>query len=272
MKKTIAILMLYTSFAWADTFNFGPSTRAEKKAGEMLSQQTQLPEGYQPPEKPVITEQLKESVQHHLNGRKSLSDKERITVDQIGEIMGSEEFKQQQEAWRKQIATSIGISDWEAPKQQKNDQTMIFSDRAILFISSSMPMPALQRYAQDLEKIDGVMVMRGGIDGLSNIKKTMTFIASVLRKDKSCQKEPCEKYTTPILIDPVLVREYQVKRVPALAIHGRTNLASYCDNSTQINAGNHLVYGDSNLKYLIERIYTETKKPAHASLISQLGY
>lgn len=225
-------------------------------------------ENYTPPA--TVTEAIKQSYDNRL----SLGGETRSRVEAMAEIIQSEEFKTQQKVWRKSLASQFGVTDWVPAKQTSVTQTDVgqglpYSERAILFISASMPTTTLKNYISDLEKVGGVMVMRGFVDGMTNIKPTMEFINMVTKRRTSCTQEPCERFNVPVLIDPILFDEYDIDRVPALTVHGLTNLAAYCNGTEGLNASDTVVYGDSSLQHLLSLL--SEQEPTNQQIQSMIS-
>ena len=119
----------------------------------------------------------------------------------------------------------------------------------LLFVSSSIPMVTLRNYLPDLEKAGGKMVLRGMVDGADKIKPTLRFMLEALRKHPECHLPDCELFSVEILVDPVLFREFEVDKVPALTLY--KGEVSHCESSS--NSAGRVIFGDRSLNYLIER-------------------
>ncbi|HGS4799266.1 TPA: type-F conjugative transfer system pilin assembly protein TrbC [Vibrio cholerae] len=184
----------------------------------------------------------------------TLSNEDRKIVDKVKSQYEDPKFKKQIDQWQKTLSKQMGAKSWKSIDELEVNQTIPFSDKPILFISSSMPMHVLNRYAHDLEKINGVMVLRGGIGGLKKVMPTLQFIADVLKKNPSCKSEPCEKYAVEVIIDPILFTEYQIDRVPAFTVHGKENFTAYCNQTEPLNKGKKVSFGDYTIKYHLQNI------------------
>ena len=140
------------------------------------------------------------------------------------------------------------------------------SERVYIFVSSSMPMTALRRYAQDLDKLADpniVMVLRGFVGGMRYFRPTGDFIGQVLRKDEACDpgKEQCEAYQAGIRIDPMLFRKYGIKQVPAVVYVPQAQALDSGNDGAggEADSGNYyVVYGDASLEYVMGVIGRET--------------
>lgn len=143
--------------------------------------------------------------------------------------------------------------------------------RPLLFISSSMPEITLRNYARDLEKVGGVMVMRGMIGGLRKTQPTMEFIAKVLRKNPSCEGPRCVMRALDVVVDPVQFKNHGIKKVPALVIETNFDFQSYCDKGATASDGSTpVVYGDAGLRSLLEQLITMNGGAPAKPLLAQL--
>jgi len=183
-----------------------------------------------------------------------LSESSKNVVDNVKAKYNDPEFKNQIEKWQETLSKQMGAKAWKSLDELEVNKVIPFSDKPILFISSSMPMHVLNRYAHDMEKIQGVMVLKGGVGGLKKMMPTLQFIANVLKKNPMCKDEPCEKYAVEVIIDPILFSEYQIDRVPAFTVHGKENFTAYCNQTEPLNKGKKVSFGDYTIKYHLENI------------------
>jgi len=204
-------------------------------------------EGYKPDEASRI------SVKQAFDNRKALTSDELTVVEGIQEQLHSDEFKRQQEAWRKQLGEVMGTDAWVTDNTDSPTKVLPYSERPLLFISSSMPMRTLRTYAQSLEGIGGVMVLRGFVDGMDKVGPTLRFVSNILKIDEDCTNEPCARRQVQVLIDPIIYREYGIKSVPAFTVHDVTNLDAYCKGTKGLNPASVVVYGDNSIEYLAQR-------------------
>lgn len=183
-----------------------------------------------------------------------LSKEGNAVIINIEDKFKSKEFEIEVDKWQGIVSERMGVKNWKPLNELSANETVIFSDKPILFISSSIPKHVLRRYAMDLEKVQGVMVLRGGLDGLKYVMPTLEFISNVLKKNESCKIEPCEKYAVDVIIDPILFTEYGINKVPAFTIHGKENFTAYCNQEEPLNKINKLSYGDYSIKHHIKTI------------------
>lgn len=217
------------------------------------------------------SEEAKAIAREGFENRARLSERDQERLSQAEAFFRSDAFQEQQAKWRNDIASWIGADAWESESgNDEEGEVLPYSERPILFASSSVPMRTLRNYARDLEKVGGVMVFRGFVGGVSQVTPTLKLFGDILKKDASCKTEPCDRRNVPILIDPIIFREYGVNVVPALAIHGQTNLAKYCKGTEGLNPSSTIVYGDSSIKYLAQRLFEETGMPEHRRIVERL--
>lgn len=232
MRKYVTALFCLFSF----------SVLAEKDLSTRLDEMAHL-ENYEP--NMSLVEGVKEP---------SLSDEGAKVFSKAKAAYDSPEFRKQMDDWQEVVSKSMGVKSWKSLDELEVNETVAFSEKPILFISSSIPMHVLNRYAHDLEKVQGVMVLKGGVGGLKKVMPTFSFIANVLKKNPNCKNEPCEKYAVKVIIDPILFSEYGIDKVPAFTVHGKESFTAYCNLDGGLNKGNKISYGDYTIKYHLEMI------------------
>lgn len=126
----------------------------------------------------------------------------------------------------------------------------------VVFVSSSMPLPTLRRYAADIEKTGGAMALRGGVGGLKEMGPTVDFIMNVLKVDASCEEPDCDMREVRVIIDPLLFDAAKVMRVPAVAVVDHDPFVSYCERETEAARDDPwlITYGDASLEGHIEEL------------------
>jgi len=140
-------------------------------------------------------------------------------------------------------------------------------ERLYIFISSAMPLSTLRNYADSMARLGDpniTLVMRGFVGGMTQIRPTIRFIASVLQRDPVCDPEEGECAMLPVglAVDPLLFRRYGIDRVPAVVyVRGvKAEDAGLSEGDTK-NTGiaeSHTIFGDAGLEYLIEQFQRET--------------
>ncbi len=194
------------------------------------------------------------------------TEKYQNSVSQMAEEWSSPEFKQQQMIARKKIQELLAP---EADDGSEIKDTVASQDRIVVFISSSIPMNTLRAMAADLARIEGVMVMRGGIQGLQEIVPTLKFISDILRVDPSCT-ERCKMLSTDVLIDPMLFRENGVERVPAVAFIEDLSVNTYCERKGESPTAERITYGDASIYGHIKEQAREINSSSLSSFMKAL--
>lgn len=170
----------------------------------------------------------------------------------IAELSKSEEFQARQNAVKSQVLGAAGLQN----EPEKEDGPKLAGNQLVMFVSSSMPLITLRKYAHDLAKVGGVMVMRGTVGGISKMVETTTLTRNILVADPSCEGAKCKMWGTEMLIDPMLFRIYGVNKVPALIYQPDMHIQSYCDGLEGVNKASSIVYGDASVRALLERMNT----------------
>ena len=153
-------------------------------------------------------------------------------------------------------------------KDPESEQAGLVSkpgDRLYLFISSSVPVPVLRRYAKAIDNIPGaVLLMRGFIGGAKKVGPTMQFVAQVLRVDPNCTGAECPMLRVRVDIDPLLFRRYGIKQVPAMVIAEGVTLSQQCSegNVEAASVDQWLkIFGDAPVDALLNRLAEEGTAP-----------
>lgn len=122
----------------------------------------------------------------------------------------------------------------------------------VLFASSSMPTATLRTYAEQLERVRGVIAFRGMPGGLTRVAPMAKLTAEILRLDPGCEGPACAMRDVQVIVDPLLYRQHGVTRVPALTMMPGDPTRPYCERDDDSPRGNHLVLGDAALSGLFE--------------------
>lgn len=184
----------------------------------------------------------------------------------ISEFSKSDAFIKKQQAVKAQVLGASGLTE----EKEKQDGPTLAGNQVVMFVSSSMPLVTLRNYARDLSKVGGVMVMRGTVGGISKMVETVTLTRNVLVADPTCEGAKCKMWGTEMLIDPMLFRIYDVNKVPALIYQPDMNIQSYCDGLEKVNKASTIVYGDSSVRKLLERMDAISPDEKVKSLIHKL--
>jgi type-F conjugative transfer system pilin assembly protein TrbC len=150
-------------------------------------------------------------------------------------------------------------------------------ERVYVFISSALPLPTVRNYAASVTRLGDpnvFLVMRGFVGGMTKIQPTISFIASVLQREPSCNpsEAECEMLTASLAVDPLLFRRYGIDRVPAVVyargVKAEDAALSEGDVRNTGVAKSHTVYGDASLEYLLEQLRRETASRTLTDLLT----
>lgn len=167
-------------------------------------------------------------------------------------------------------------------KNNKQTSGLLKNKRLYIFISSSIPIDTLRAYSSMVGFLGDpniIFVMRGFVDGMTNIKPTMNFSLNVLKKDKDCTfslNNKCDLYPINFQIDPTLFTRYNIDKVPAFVYIPKIEIVKpeYSEGDTENakESENFILYGDAKLDYIIETFYNKTgDKNLKTLLESRLG-
>ena len=155
------------------------------------------------------------------------------------------------------VRASLGVVGDEAKRNMNPNPGSGGSLRAILFASSSIPIETLRRYAAQLEKIGGVMVFRGAPGGLSKLTPMVKLTEQIIKDDPACSHSSCTVRNVGVLLDPLLFRNNQINKVPALMIMDANPFDAYCDRPSELAGlmvGSAISYGDAHLSGHLEAL------------------
>jgi hypothetical protein len=122
----------------------------------------------------------------------------------------------------------------------------------LLFVSSSMPLAELRAYAAQMERVHGALAFRGMPGGLTHVAPMAKLSARILRLDPGCEGPACTMRNVQLVVDPIVFRQHNVVRVPALTMVPGDPTQPYCERDEGSPIGAHVVYGDSALPGLLE--------------------
>lgn len=208
-----------------------------------------------------VSEEKKNDFRNLIN-KSVLGDYSKSSLDSISNRLSSDDWNDDLSRYRNEIAKKMNI------EVSGDDINIIPKDKVMVFISKSIPLETLRAYARDLEKIGGVFVMRGMVDGLTKVRPQALFSADVLKLDKDC-KVGCKFRATEILVDPIMFKKYNIRKVPAVVVQSGLDFFDYCHSKDKFAIEKTIVYGDSSLKYIISRYAEEDKRD---SIKKYLGF
>jgi type-F conjugative transfer system pilin assembly protein TrbC len=127
--------------------------------------------------------------------------------------------------------------------------------RVVVALSSSMPRQMLRDYLEQLDNIpEAVVVLRGAVGGVQEIKPTMLWAADVRKTDPNCVRK-CKHHNVQMIVDPLLYRALKIDKVPAVAyLHGVQDI-QHCEQETYEAAT--VVYGASSVEFALKQMRKE---------------
>ncbi|MBD3744879.1 MAG: conjugal transfer protein TrbC [Sphingopyxis terrae] len=166
---------------------------------------------------------------------------------------GQASLAAEREAQAKRLRQALGLE----PGEEKALAKAAPAARAkawvpVLFVSSSMPIRTLRNYAEQLERVRGVMAFRGMPGGLHKVGPMAKLTAEILRLHPGCEGPACAMRDVQLIVDPILYRQHAVGRVPALALVPGDPAQAYCEREEDSPRAHFLVFGDSALAGLLE--------------------
>jgi len=151
------------------------------------------------------------------------------------------------------IAQALGLEAPEAAALGAATPAPLTRSRVpLLMVSSAMPVAVLRTYAAQLERAGGVMAFRGMPGGMTRGAPMAKFSAQVLRIDPGCEGPACAMRNVQIIVDPLVFRQHDVTRVPALAMIPGDPTQPYCERDDASPVSAHVIYGDAALSGLFE--------------------
>lgn len=155
-----------------------------------------------------------------------------------------------------------GDFDIEAIAARYKEQVRIEQqhDRVMVFISFSMPMESIKRIVQETSKIDGVVVLRGFVDG--SYQKTAEIIATLGEKRGNIQ------------VNPEAFKKYKIEQVPSIILVQSDQEGSVDSEGCALPGTFIGISGDVSLPYALNRIKergNSEQKSISARYLLQLG-
>jgi hypothetical protein len=166
---------------------------------------------------------------------------------------GQASLAAEREAQAKRLRQMLGLE----PGEEKALATASPAGRPrswvpVLFVSSSMPVRTLRNYAEQLERVRGVMAFRGMPGGLHKVGPMAKLTAEILRLDPGCEGPACAMRDVQVIVDPILYRQHAVTRVPAMALVPGDPAEAYCEREEESLRARFLVFGDSALAGMLD--------------------
>ncbi len=195
-------------------------------------------------------------------------------AEKANEYIKSKQFNQQLEAEKDRIHqqffsgyTKDIFEHNKVPENNDISEIDILSsnERVYVLVSSSIPKDTLRAYVQSVNQLQDhnvIIAFRGFIGGVKNYQPTVDYIESLLKQDTQCQNtinSQCEYYQASFNIDPLVFRKFQVNQVPAVVYVDNVQMQDPgksigLDKNLKAPVTSHIIYGDSTLKYALERL------------------
>lgn len=145
-------------------------------------------------------------------------------------------------------------------------------ERIYIFVSSSIPKTTLKNYARSIDKLrepNIQMVLRGCIGGCTKLMPTAHFIQEIIAPTKD------EELAVEFIIDPLLYRHYNIKKVPAFIFASGVTPADLeaSEGMPENLKGTpiaYVIYGDVSLDYALEKIHAKTSNPRILAMLKEL--
>jgi hypothetical protein len=149
----------------------------------------------------------------------------------------------------------------QARVEQKNS-SLTAQESVYLFLSSSMPESAVNRYLIDINRIGEQRIMPvlfGLPQGLEGKRLNADYFNRVMLADPQCRdkpKSPCRRLEMPIKVNPELFTRYNITEVPILVYDNGQNSWS--------------IQGETELAYLLEKINKAANSPVLSGIPTRL--
>lgn len=218
-----------------------------KDAVEAAREGQQIPDPKLPA--PAQTDIRKRAFEGLSKHRSSLEMERRANA---ARATGEAAMAAQRELMAQRLAEALGLQTGETEAIAKAAAPSRPAWVPVMFVSSSMPIPVLRAYAQQLERVRGVMAFRGMPGGLKRAGPMARLSAQILRIDPGCEGPACAMRDVQLIVDPLIFRQHGVARVPALAMVPGDPTAPYCERNDDSPRANHIVYGDAALSGMID--------------------
>lgn len=126
--------------------------------------------------------------------------------------------------------------------------------RLVVAVSSTMPEAMVREYVRQLDAIpEGVLVLRGFIEGARTVAPTGRWVERVRRREVNCST--CGHRAVQVVVDPLTYQSLGITQVPAVAyLPGVTEL-KHCDAETLSAAV--VVYGAASVSSALKRLERE---------------
>jgi hypothetical protein len=154
-----------------------------------------------------------------------------------------------------------GLQQEQAMKAQEKG-TLTAQESVYLFLSSSVPESAVNRYLIDIGRTGEqriVPVLFGLPEGKEGKRIDADYFSRVMQADPGCRdtpKSPCQRLAVPLRVNPVLFTRYNITEVPALV---------YAKGQESWS-----IHGEAELAYLLEKIGKAANNPTLDNISARL--
>ncbi|MGO9139696.1 MAG: type-F conjugative transfer system pilin assembly protein TrbC [Syntrophales bacterium] len=181
-------------------------------------------------------------------------------------------LKAESERIQKEIMGGAGQKKYYADTT-KSAKDGLSNEQIYIFISSSMPASTIRNYVQDAAYLNDpniILVLRGFVGGVKQIKPTLKFTRDVIKKDSNCTKS-CDNYNVKVQVNPPMYSRYNIDRVPAiLYVQGVLPKEAALLKSNNTEFPNWVIYGDASLETATEIFADKTKKESMRAMNRKL--
>lgn len=214
---------------------------------------------------PNITDATK--IAEDINGLIKSSEYKKKVTEYKDYILKDKElnFQEKMGNYSKEIKKS--------PKKAYKNKFLASDERVIVAISESIPNEVIKNYFKSLgENYDDVLFVLNGFIG-NNPKKimpTLKYVNDLLSKDNKDEKD---KFLFRVDVNPKIFSKYKLNEVPAIIFIKNYN--PYMEiqgngNDDKSNEEVYVSYGDSNIKYVLEKINKDAKSNGLTKLIKNI--
>jgi hypothetical protein len=201
-------------------------------------------------------EQFKATMQLPENAHQQ---KGQEAAQQTAKVYASPGFR---EKLRCQIERIHNSSPQKQTTTVKKKGSLSAQDSVYLFLSSSMPESAVNRYLIDINRIGEQRfspVLFGLPQGLEGKRLNADYFSRVMLANPQCRdkpKSPCRRLAMSLKVNPELFTRYNITEVPTLVYDNGQNSWS--------------IQGETELAHLLDKIGKEEGLPAFANIINRL--
>lgn len=217
-----------------------------------------------------IDRALKDRVQEAIDRNSPANEDMQERAADVDAIFKSKGFVELQAQMQARIVESLGVDiDEDSVDERELPESVV-----TIFVSSSMPLSVLRRYAAAMDKVGGgVLVFRGIPGGMDNFMPYARYVREIMVKDPDCPVDfECETFQISVLMDPFLFRDHDIGTVPAMTILPGLVLSRYCErpDANPRPVGDALIFGDASLFGLLTAFEKQTGSAIASAMSAEL--